>query len=161
MARVVHDLTDEQWAAVREAWGGCAYCGALDPSPQKDCVLPISRGGRYTLDNVVPACRSCNASKCNDEVTGWLRRKRLDERAFLVRHHEVAVALRLQFPLADLQESWALPRAFDDGRSFGVGAGRSSVSECASRSSRQASPMRIRPYWTSRQNGCPAGSAST
>ena len=105
MARVVHDLTDEQWAAVREAWGGCAYCGAQDPSPQKDCVLPISRGGRYTLDNVVPACRSCNASKCNDEVTGWLRRKRLDERAFLVRHHEVAVALRSQFPLADLQGS--------------------------------------------------------
>ena len=93
MARVVHDLTDEQWSAIRQAWGGCAYCGALDASPQKDCVLPISRGGRYTLDNVVPACRSCNASKCNDEVTGWLRRKRLDERAFLVRHHEVAVAL--------------------------------------------------------------------
>ena len=53
----------------------------------------LSRGGRYTLDNVVPACRSCNASKCNDEVTGWLRRKRLDERAFLVRHVEVRRAL--------------------------------------------------------------------
>ena len=56
---------------------------------QKDCVLPISRGGRYTLANVVPACRSCNASKCNDEVTGWLRRKKLDERAFLVRFAEL------------------------------------------------------------------------
>jgi 5-methylcytosine-specific restriction endonuclease McrA len=89
MTRVVHDLTDEQWAALREAWGGCAYCGSLDPAPQKDCVLPISRGGRYTLTNVVPACRSCNASKCNDEVTGWLRRKRLDEKAFLLRHHDV------------------------------------------------------------------------
>ena len=105
MARVVHDLTDEQWSAIRHAWGGCAYCGALDASPQKDCVLPISRGGRYTLDNVVPACRSCNASKCNDEVTGWLRRKRLDERAFLVRHHEVAVALRLQFRPGRVPES--------------------------------------------------------
>ena len=105
MARVVHDLTDEQWSAIRQAWGGCAYCGALDASPQKDCVLPISRGGRYTLDNVVPACRSCNASKCNDEVTGWLRRKRLDERAFLVRHHEVAVALRLQFRPGRVPES--------------------------------------------------------
>jgi hypothetical protein len=41
----------------------------------------------------VPACGSCNASKCNDEVTGWLRRKRLDERAFLVRHHEVTALL--------------------------------------------------------------------
>jgi 5-methylcytosine-specific restriction endonuclease McrA len=89
MTRVVHDLTDAQWLALQEAWGGCAYCGGLDAALQKDCVLPISRGGRYTLANVVPACRSCNASKCNDEVTGWLRRKRLDERTFLVRHHEV------------------------------------------------------------------------
>ena len=24
----MHDLTDEQWAALLEAWGGCAYCGA-------------------------------------------------------------------------------------------------------------------------------------
>jgi len=93
MARVAHDLTDEQWAAIRAAWGGCAYCGSLDAAFQKDCVLPISRGGRYTLDNVVPACPSCNASKCNDEVTGWLRRKRLDERAFLVRHHEISSVL--------------------------------------------------------------------
>ena len=47
--------------------------------------MPISRGGRYTLDNVVPACRSCNTSKCNEEVTSWMRRKRLDEPAFLLR----------------------------------------------------------------------------
>lgn len=89
MARVDHDLTDAEWEALRLAWGGCAYC-ADDGSPlQRDCVLPISRGGRYTLANVVPACRSCNASKCNDEVTSWLRRKRLDEGRFLVRQVEV------------------------------------------------------------------------
>ena len=63
---------------------------------QRDCVLPLSRGGRYTLDNIAPACGSCNASKCNDEVTGWLRRKRLDERAFLVRHVEIKAALAVQ-----------------------------------------------------------------
>jgi len=40
---------------------------------------------------------SCNASKCNAEVTGWLRRKRLDEGAFLVRHLEVRTALAMQF----------------------------------------------------------------
>ncbi|UUZ59147.1 HNH endonuclease [Nocardioides sp. B-3] len=77
-----HDLSVAEWSALREAWGGCAYCRATDKPLQKDCVLPISRGGRYTLDNIAPACGSCNASKCNDEVTGWLRRKRLDERAF-------------------------------------------------------------------------------
>ena len=78
------NLSDEQWAALRSAWGGCAYCGAGDRPLQKDCVRALSRGGRYTLDNIVPACGSCNASKCNDEVTSWLRRKRLDERAFLL-----------------------------------------------------------------------------
>ena len=94
MARVEHDLTDAQWAALRAAWAGCAYCGAAGGALQRDCVLPLSRGGRYTLDNVVPACRSCNTSKCNDEVTSWLRRKRLDEQAFLLRHLAVRAELR-------------------------------------------------------------------
>jgi 5-methylcytosine-specific restriction endonuclease McrA len=97
IARVEHDLSGEQWTALQVAWGGCAYCGATDRPLQRDCVLAISRGGRYTLDNVVPACRSCNTSKCNDEVTAWLRRRRLDERTFLLRHLEVRTALGLQF----------------------------------------------------------------
>jgi len=93
MQRVEHDLTDDQWARLQAEWGGCAYCGETDQPLQRDCVLAISRGGRYTLDNVVPACRSCNASKCNDEVTGWMRRKRLDERAFLLRYLELSRSL--------------------------------------------------------------------
>ncbi len=96
MARVEHDLTDEQWIALQTAWGGCAYCGATDKPLQRDCVLALSRGGRYTLENVVPACPACNTSKCNDEVTGWLRRKRLDERAFLLRQVELRTALPLR-----------------------------------------------------------------
>jgi len=94
MARADNDLTAAEWIAIRDAWACCAYCGAADRPLQKDCVLPLSRGGRYTLENVVPACGSCNASKRNDEVTSWLRRKRLDERAFLTRYAEILVALR-------------------------------------------------------------------
>ena len=86
-----------QWTAIATAWGGCAYCGATAQPLQRDCVLALSRGGRYTLDNIVPACRSCNTSKCNDEVTTWLRRKRLDERVFLLRYHEISTALAVQF----------------------------------------------------------------
>ena len=56
-------------------------------------MLPISRGGRYALANVVPSCGSCNASKCNSEVTSWMRRKKLDEGAFLVRQAEIARVL--------------------------------------------------------------------
>jgi 5-methylcytosine-specific restriction endonuclease McrA len=98
MADVEHDLTDEQWTALQAAWGGCAYCGGAERSLQRDCVLPISRGGRYTLDNIAPACRSCNASKCNDEVTSWMRRKRLDERAFLERHIAIQAELATACP---------------------------------------------------------------
>jgi 5-methylcytosine-specific restriction endonuclease McrA len=94
LARVEHDLTVEQWTALKGSWGGCAYCGTSDGVMQRDCVLPISRGGRYTLSNVVPACGPCNASKCNSEVTGWLRRRRLDEQRFLLRHVEISRALR-------------------------------------------------------------------
>ena len=93
MDRVEHDLSAVEWAALKEAWGGCAYCGVTGKPLQRDCVLALSRGGRYTFDNIVPACRSCNASKCNEEVTGWMRRKRLDERAFLLRHLEVRTIL--------------------------------------------------------------------
>ena len=103
MDAVEHDLSDEQWSALRAAWGGCAYCGATDRPLQRDCVLPLSRGGRYTLDNIAPACGPCNASKCNDEVTGWLRRKRYDERAFLERH--VAIRALLSQPEPSVSRS--------------------------------------------------------
>jgi 5-methylcytosine-specific restriction endonuclease McrA len=93
MAAVAHDLNPAEWSALVAAWGGCAYCGKTNRALQKDCVLALSRGGRYTLLNVVPACASCNASKCNDEVTGWLRRKRLDESAFLVRLAQIQAQL--------------------------------------------------------------------
>lgn len=93
VAAVVNDLTAAQWVAIKAAWKGCAYCGATNGPLQRDCVMAISRGGRYTIDNVVPACGACNASKCNDEVTGWLRRKRLDERAFLERYVRIRAEL--------------------------------------------------------------------
>lgn len=99
------DLTDAQWHLILDAWACCAYCGADGAALQKDCVLPISRGGRYTLDNVVPACRSCNASKSNDEVTSWMRRRRLDEPRFLLRWAEVVRDLR------DTASPWSDPAA--------------------------------------------------
>ena len=60
-------------------------------------MQPVARGGRYTFGNVVPACPSCNASKCDGEVTAWLRRKRLDERAFLLRHAGITAELGALF----------------------------------------------------------------
>ena len=93
MARADNDLTAGQWQQIVGSWGGCAYCGAAGPGLQKDCVQPLSRGGRYTVTNVVPACRTCNASKWHSEVTSWMRRRGLDEPAFLTRWVEITRAL--------------------------------------------------------------------
>ena len=102
----VQDLTLGQWAALCDAWSGCAYCGAVGVPLQKDCVLPISRGGRYTLDNVVPACRGCNTSKCNTEVTVWMRRKKLDEESFLIRQWEILAVVTQSTPVAEAKGGW-------------------------------------------------------
>ena len=39
----------------------CQYCGA--PAESIDHVLPRSRGGQHSWDNVVAACRRCNTRK--------------------------------------------------------------------------------------------------
>lgn len=41
--------------------GICQYCGAT--AENLDHVVPRSRGGEHTWENVVAACRSCNARK--------------------------------------------------------------------------------------------------
>ena len=99
------DLTKDQWGQILRAWGCCAYCGKESGPFQKDCVLAISRGGRYTLSNVVPACGSCNQSKSNFEVTVWMRRKRLDEPLFLAKWAQVSAALKGAKPSAKVTDA--------------------------------------------------------
>lgn len=41
----------------------CTYCG--DPATTTDHVIPRSRGGTNTKDNLVPACATCNSLKSN------------------------------------------------------------------------------------------------
>jgi 5-methylcytosine-specific restriction endonuclease McrA len=49
--------------------GCCAYCGA--PWKQFDHVVPVSRGGRHSVGNIVPACVRCNTSKSDAFITEW------------------------------------------------------------------------------------------
>jgi 5-methylcytosine-specific restriction endonuclease McrA len=46
----------------RDGWV-CQYCG--QPAENLDHVLPRSRGGGHTWENVVAACRRCNSRKEN------------------------------------------------------------------------------------------------
>jgi 5-methylcytosine-specific restriction endonuclease McrA len=46
----------------RDGWV-CQYCGSA--AENVDHVLPKSRGGLHTWENVVAACRRCNSRKEN------------------------------------------------------------------------------------------------
>lgn len=62
------DLTDAQWKAIVQAHEGrCHYCGVKPPKLERDHVIPATKNGGYTAANIVPACRSCNASKGDRE----------------------------------------------------------------------------------------------
>ncbi len=37
-----------------------------------DHILPLSRGGSHSIDNVVPACHTCNRSKAAKLLLDWL-----------------------------------------------------------------------------------------
>jgi 5-methylcytosine-specific restriction endonuclease McrA len=70
----VIEVTPLVWAAIKEAYGGrCAYCGTAGRIEQ-DHVIPLSRGGQHTIDNVVPACRSCNARKAQGPAPDFQRK---------------------------------------------------------------------------------------
>ena len=41
----------------------CAYCGVSSKKLQMDHVVPLSKGGSHSIDNVVPCCADCNNKK--------------------------------------------------------------------------------------------------
>lgn len=49
----------------------CYYCGKFEPLRRNRTIdhrVPISKGGLHIQENLVPSCRSCNASKGNKIV---------------------------------------------------------------------------------------------
>lgn len=48
----------------------CAYCGGAGGTI--DHIVPISRGGDSAPENLTGACRSCNISKSNKSLLGYL-----------------------------------------------------------------------------------------
>lgn len=55
--------TFNEWIDKCEQHGwACVYCGA-EGEMTRDHDIPVSRGGPDSIDNIVPACRSCNSAK--------------------------------------------------------------------------------------------------
>ena len=59
------DLRKSRWWQNRLALGYCHHCGASFPPKDltMDHLVPLSRGGKASRNNVVPACKDCNTRK--------------------------------------------------------------------------------------------------
>jgi hypothetical protein len=49
----------------------CRYCGSFVPVPHLDHVMPRSRGGQHTADNLVVSCKPCNTAKKDRTPAEW------------------------------------------------------------------------------------------
>lgn len=54
--------------------GPCFYCGSPDRITI-DHIIPIDKGGRHSVGNLVSACKSCNSSKGAKFLVVWRLRK--------------------------------------------------------------------------------------
>src|ERR1700730_7659119 len=70
---LVANLKQTEWQATLTYFDGrCAYCGALGRMHQ-DHFIPVTKGGGYTVTNILPACKSCNSSKNDSDPKDWCR----------------------------------------------------------------------------------------
>nr|WP_083521852.1 HNH endonuclease [Arthrobacter luteolus] len=49
----------------------CSYCDVQVAQPEPDHVVPISRGGRNDIGNILPCCQRCNGDKGDMTLTEW------------------------------------------------------------------------------------------
>lgn len=77
-----HTFTRKDWVYCLEFWGNCcAYCGrpaGLWHTLAQDHFIPLSKGGAYTPDNIIPACHGidgCNNSKSDNDPKEWLENR--------------------------------------------------------------------------------------
>lgn len=69
--QVEHSLTKQQWETIKEVFGNkCAYCGQEKKLTQEHFV-PLYNRGEYSVNNIVPACMSCNCSKSTKSFFDW------------------------------------------------------------------------------------------
>jgi len=65
-------LTETQWEGALSYFGySCAYCGASDVLFEQEHLVPVSAGGGYVVENILPACKRCNRSKRAATLVDW------------------------------------------------------------------------------------------
>ncbi|BAK99729.1 hypothetical protein OBV_25310 [Oscillibacter valericigenes Sjm18-20] len=92
----------ERESILDKTHGHCAYCGRIlaYKDMQVDHVIPIngwSEQGPDTLDNMLPACRSCNHYKSRSTLEGF--RKMLEDQPAVLARDNVTYQIAVRYGL--------------------------------------------------------------
>lgn len=70
-----HTFSSKDWSNCLKYFNNkCCYCDQYEKLT-KDHFIPLSKGGEFTKDNILPACLSCNLSKHNNDFYNWYRKQ--------------------------------------------------------------------------------------
>ena len=72
-------LTADQWENCKKYFTDkdnnlhCAYCDKILLRADKEHFIPLSKGGEFTINNVLPICKHCNSSKRDRDFLVWFK----------------------------------------------------------------------------------------
>ena len=68
------DFSQEDWKGLLTEYNNsCVYCGDRG-NLSIDHIIPVSKGGKHTKENIVPACISCNSRKGDKSLIVFLNK---------------------------------------------------------------------------------------
>ena len=71
LSKAEGSYTVEEWLSLcAEYENRCLCCKEVKPL-EGDHVIPVSKGGTNSIDNIQPLCHSCNTSKGNRRTTDY------------------------------------------------------------------------------------------
>ena len=69
--KLPREFTVKQWEQCEGHFlNECCYCG-VETKLTQDHFIPLSKNGEYTVNNIVPCCKTCNSSKNNKDFFEW------------------------------------------------------------------------------------------
>lgn len=68
-SELAYTLTDSEWEEIKKSYHYlCIYCDGQFENLVREHWIPLTRGGGFTKENIVPACQPCNSRK--KDMTG-------------------------------------------------------------------------------------------
>lgn len=69
-------ITRAQWELIKSKQGyRCFYCSKKPDKLTKDHIVPLSKGGNHSAQNIIAACNSCNTRKMTSSIYEFAQRR--------------------------------------------------------------------------------------